>query len=468
MKRFTKFLTIVFILLANYIHMSAQSSVLTQEMINKSKKSFTISKAYTLNHKSIVLPKNYKLIFKDGSIDDGTIQGNGAMIEVMTQQPVFGTEIKISGSWNVANIYDSWFKIRNNDKTFVSNQIIENILKLANDRVQNHIYFSQDRTYYFELPYKNNGNFGEMISYKMVNGVKKRNYFELYDAPYSYLRIFTIPSNTHVTMNSTLQMLPTSIGAYFVFWEKDKTNIAIDGKGQVSGDLLWHIYDKPVTGRFYFGEWGDIFCFTRCKNITIKDITISDAFGDCVEFHGSFIPSDKSPRWAEGLTMKNVKILRARRNGITMAARNSMISRCHFDGCGMINGTFPKCGIDFEADKLADYPEIGNQNVVFENCTFGINARDISASNNNLASYGKIATTIKNCHFRNPIHISWGHWIRLENCTIQSFIGDWDSEINSKSAIKNTEFIQCKIVEMPDIIKTKQWNNKFVNCTFGK
>ena len=435
-------------------------------MIDKTPNSFVVNKHYTLNGKTIALPSKYKIIFKNGSIDKGTIKGNNSTIEAQPEQCVFGDQVQIKGSWNINNIYDQWFKF-NNSKNHISNQTITNILALANDKVKNHIYFTANRTYYFELPYKGKGDYGEQISYKIVNNVKKRNYYELYEDRFSYLHIFTIPSNTHVTINSTLQMLPTNIGVYFVFWEKDKTNITIDGKGTVSGDLLHHFYDNPVTGRFYFGEWGDVFCFTRCKNVSIQDITISDAFGDCIEFHGTFCKEDKSPRWAEGLTINNVKILRARRNGITLAARNCTIKNCHFDGCGMINGTFPMCGIDFEADKLNDYPELGNENVVFDHCTFGINKRDISASNNNLPQYRKIATIISNCHFKNDIHISWGHWLRLENCTIKSFIGDWGTEINSKSAIKNTEFINCKIINMPEIIKTKSWNNKFVNCTYG-
>lgn len=445
---------------------SAQKKILTQEIINKSKNSFVCNENYTLNGQSITLPSNYRLVFKKGSIDNGTIIGNKSIIEARSGQVLFGTNIAIKGVWNIPNIYDSWFKF-NSNKDFVSNRTISNILALANDNINNHIYFSAERTYYFELPYKGKGDFGEQVSFKMIDGKKKRNYYELYDDRFSYLRIFTIPSNTHITIDGKLQMLPTNIGAYFIFWEKDKTNINIDGKGTICGDLLYHIYNNPVTGRYYFGEWGDIFCCVRCKNFTFRDITISDAFGDCIEYHGTFSENDQSPRWAEGLTMNNVKILRARRNGITLAARNCTIRNCYFDGCGMINGTFPQCGIDFEADKLNDYPELGNQNVIFDHCTFGINKRDISASNNNLAQYGKTATSISNCHFKNDIHISWGHWLRFENCTITSFIGDWGAEINSKSAIKNTEFINCKIINMPEIIKTKSWNNTFRNCTFG-
>ena len=445
----------------------AALSILTQEMITNAKGCFVVSSNLSLQGKTIDLPQNFKLVFRGGTLSNGTLRGCLSSIEAAPDVQLFCMDLKIIGSWNVANIYDRWF-VFNSEKSYVSNRIIKNIMALANDDVKNHIHFNSDRTYYFELPYKGRGDFGEMFSYTMVNGTKKVHYGEVYDDKYSYLRIFTIPSNTHVTIDCVLQMLPTNIGAYFVFWEKDKRNITVDGKGRISGDNSVHVFDNPYRGKNYYGEWGFVFSCIRCKNFVFKDITITDAFGDCLMFRGSYSKNDSSPRFADGLKMDNVKILRARRNGLTVAARNCTIKRCRFEECGKVNGTLPMSGVDFEADNLQDYPELGNRNVRLDNCVFVDNVRDISSSNNAPLEYGKSATTISNCTFLNPLKICWAHWLKFDNCIITSFIGAHGNEISGKNWIKNVEFNNCVIKSMPRILQNRTWKNEFINCKIEK
>lgn len=447
----------------------AQSAVLTQQIIDQNKDSFVVDKAYTLDNKTVNLPRKYTLVFRGGTLNGGTLCGNGSVIKAAPGKVIMGTAIKITGKWRQPDIYDRWFWY-DSKESFVANRNIENMLALAADDFDNHIHFAAGRTYYYELRTTLKPNLGDQVSYEMKGAEKKRNYRDLYEPAFSSrLSVFTIPSRTHVTIDCTLQMKPTCMGAYYVFWEYDKHDIVIDGSGTVAGDNCWHLYTAPfINGSYYYGEWGHVFCFTRCQDVTIRDITVSDAFGDNIVFRGSFLRDDVSPRYAERLTLDNVKILRARRNGVTHSARGSSIRKCRFQGNGMVNGTFPKAGIDFESDLITEYPEIGNEDVVLDDCWFGGNARDFSAANNNLPSYGKTATTVTNCYFRDKIHISWGHWVKFVNCTIPSFTGDWDAAIDAKNAIKNTEFVNCKIKNMPEIVKTPAWNNRFVNCSFGE
>ncbi|MBQ9641916.1 MAG: hypothetical protein IJV06_10230 [Bacteroidaceae bacterium] len=451
------------LLLCSVLLSAAEPLVLTQAMIDKAGGQLTVSSDYTLKGETIVLPQKFRLVFKGGTMAGGVLQGNQSVIKAEADKQIFGPGLQIKGTWNIANIYDTWF-IFDERKTFVSNQIITNILALASDNVKNHIYFRAGRTYYFELPYKGRGDFGEMFSYKMVDGKKKVNYGEVYDDKYSYLRIFTIPSNTHVTIDCTLQMLPTNIGAYFVFWEKDKRNVTVDGSGRVSADNSVHVFDNPYRGKNYYGEWGFIFNCIRCKNFTFRDITLTDAFGDCLIFRGSYSKGDTSPRYAEGLTMENVKILRARRNGLTVAARNCTIRDCRFEKCGKVNGTLPKSAVDFEADNLQDYPELENRDVLLDNCVFVDNVRDIASSNNATLEYGQPATVISNCVFSNPLKICWAYWLKFDNCTITSLIGPNGAEISGGNWVKNVSFSNCNIKSMPRILQTKSWNNKFINC----
>lgn len=466
MKRICVLLFSFFVFIAS---VQAGPRVLSNSILKKAQGEFVVRENYTLSGESIKLPRDLKLVFSGGTINDGTIIGDNNSIEFRQNQPAFGLDITIEGSWNVQEIKDSWFEF-DSSPDFISNRIISNMLSFSNDSTFCHISFLEDRTYYFELPYKGRPDIGNMVSYKIVDGKKKRSYSEAYNDEYSFLRIFTIPSNTHVTVNSTLKMLPTNVGAYFVFWEYGKENITVDGSGTIAGDNDWHRYDSPFAGKFYYGEMGFIFRCFGCKNFTFKDITLSDAFGDCLIYTGSQFSNEKNTRWASELTLENVKILNARRNGVAIGARDVIIRNCHFEGCGSdeVKGTAPRSAIDFEPDGIQRYPEIGNQNVLMENCSFKNNHFDVASYLNNLNNYGRIATTIRNCSFVSPIKIQGTYWMRFENCRIP-FI--WNSKDESSTLLysRHLEFINCEFGRFDNNVSniTARKRNKFTDCSFN-
>ena len=438
-----KVLLVLFVCLAS-IDMQVPMSVLTEAMLKESNGVFIVKKSYSLLGKKIEVPNGLKLVFEGGSIDNGTLIGNNTVVEVNQKRPAFGLDIVITGTWNVPEVRDGWFDF-NPSQDYVSNQIINNILSFSNDSTLCHIIFEEDRRYFFELPYKGRADIGDMISYRIVDGKKKRNYSEIINDEYDFLRIFTIPSNTHMTVNNTLKMLPTGLGAYFVFWEYGKENITIDGTGTIAGDNDWHRYDSPFSGKKHYGEWGHIFKCIRCDGFTFKDITLSDSFGDCIMYSGSRYPDEKNSRWASNLIIENVKIIRARRNGVAVGARDVIIRNCYFEDCGSkkVKGTSPRCAVDFEPDRIKTFPETGNQNVLMENCTFKDNYFDVSSYMNNLKDYGSIATTIKNCHFHSMIRIQATYWMRFENCYIPFVYNTKDS----RSFIlysRHIEFVDCE------------------------
>ena len=449
--------------------MQVPPTALTEAMLKKAKGDFIINKNYTLEGKTIKIPSGVKLVFSGGSINNGTLIGNGTEIQMEQKKPAFGLDIVVDGEWNVPEVKDGWFDFESSPD-FVSNRLINNLLSFSNDSTYCHIIFNEKRVYYFELPYKGRADLGNLVSFRMVDGQKKRNYSDLGTDEFSYIRIFTIPSNTHMTVNSTLKMLPTSVGAYFVFWEYGKENITIDGTGVIAGDNDWHRFDQPFKGKTYYGEWGHLFKCIRCSNFTFKDITLSDSFGDCIMYSGSHYAEEKNTRWASGLLVDNVKILRARRNGIAVGARNVVIKNCHFEGCGSkrVKGTSPRCAIDFEPDQVKKYPEIGNQNVLMENCTFKDNYFDLSSYQNNLNSYGKLATTIKNCVFQSKIRIQATYWMRFENCYIPFVFNTKDSR-SVMLFSRHMEFDNCEFGEYDTSIvgTASKVFNKYTNCKFN-
>ena len=196
---------------------------------------------------------------------------------------------------------------------------------------------------------------------------------------------------------------------------------------------------------------------------------MTDAFGDAIIYMGSYFPDETGSRVASDLLLDNVKILRARRNGVAVGARNVVIRNCHFEGCGTdeVKGTKPRCGIDFESDGLNDYAEIGNENVLMENCTFKDNYYDIASYNNNRSRYGKIATTVRNCVFTAPLRFTTTRWMRFENCYIPILNGYGQRSRISTST--HMEFANCEFgeLEQSTVNGAKSASNKFTNCKFN-
>lgn len=446
--------------------------VLTQKLINSSGKRLVVKDNYDLKGATVVLPRGFILQFQGGSIDNGTLKGNESSISVSGDKPVLGCNLKISGSWNIQNVYDSWFQF-DDSKDFVANDVIKNILALTDDNHSTHIFFNAKRVYHFALQCTGRPDVGNMVSYSIKpDGGKKRHYNEVYEDTYAYLRIFTIPSNTHLTINNKWVMNPTNYGAYFVFWEYAKSNVTIDGSGSIQGDNYGHLYTTPYAGTKYFGEYGHIFRCTKCRNFLFKDITLMDSFGDCILFTGAYVSGESGTRYADGLVLDNVKILRARRNGIALGTRNGVIKNCHFEGCGTkaVKGTNPKSAIDLECDGLKKYNEIGNQNVLIQNCTFVNNEFDIHSYHNTMESYGKVASTIKDCNFTAPLIIKGTYGIRFDNCSILK-LSSTETDLHKRWGSKKIEFVNCTFgVLSKSILNDPPKSNKilFSKCKYRK
>lgn len=454
-----------------YIRLSAffqnsRSNILYTENLPKYYLKLIVDVKCELEGRDLVLPLGSELVIEEkGYIDGGVIKGNKSVLTVKEQKAVIGLNVKISGTWHNSVVYDSWFDF-NDSPNFVSNRIIENILSLTDDFHFCHIYFQADRIYFFELPYKGEANLGDKLPYSMLGKKKKRKYSNLYSDEYSFIRIFTIPSNTHLTIQNQLRMLPTNQGAYFVFWELGKSNVVIDGEGVISGDVKVHIYDSPfIKGSSYYGEWGIIFCCRACTNFCFKDITIENAFGDCILYSTDCLSKRRVGRYSKDLVVENVKIKYARRNGIVIGAQNVVIQHSLFEGCGIdsIKGTPPRAGIDFEPDEVRICPETGNDRVYMKNCIFQNNKYDVSSTFNNLEAFNKVATSIINCKFTAPLRLNTTNWIEFNNCVIPD-ITNYQDKITKECPIKHITFKDCIIKKMPSILLTPSWNNLFLQC----
>ena len=445
-------------------NIQSNKNVLTQSMINMPNNVYKIRYDFDLNGATINLPANSVLQFVGGSIKNGTLNGNNTAIEADSNAVIFDSVV-IEGTWNVEHIYDSWFAF-NTSPSYISNQIITNILALSNDNVYNTIHFDADRTYYFELPYKGKANLGDDV---------RPDYWKLSTEEYSFLRIFTnFTSNTHLIVNNTIQMLPTNQGAYFIFHIEGKSNIEVSGTGTINADAKNHLYTDPFAGTNYYGEWGHIFNFRSCDNIVIRDITVGYAFGDALAF--SNIAYNNNGVKAAGPATKNVlidgvKVLYARRNGIALGGNNYTITNVYFEGCGSdeIKGTAPMAGIDFENDYTEVEPSGVCSNVSMSSCKFKNNKYDVSSTiRDDLGPVprGQLVT-ISDCNFTSPLRLNRTNGLTFNNCHIVG-ISNHDNSISPWFASKDLVFNSCVFDELNPYlaISAEEQNKKFINPTY--
>lgn len=436
-----------------------------QNKFNKPNVIYKITKDYDLNHCILTIPEGCTLQFDGGAISNGSLSGNFTKIIADSSTVIFGQQIHIEGSWNIADIYDEWFWF-DTDPSYISNDTIKNILALSNDSINNTIHFDASRTYYFELPYKGRANLGDDI---------RPDYWKLNTPDYDFLRIFTgVTSNTHLIVNNTLQMLPTNQGAYFIFQIENKENIEISGTGTINGDAKDHLYTDPFAGTLYYGEWGHILNFRSCDNIVIRDITVGYAFGDGIALGNAAYNTNgvKSCNPAtKNVLIDGVKVLYARRNGISLGGNNYSITNVYFEGCGSdeIKGTAPMAAIDFENDYIDIDPSGICSNVVMSSCKFKDNKYDASSTiRDDLATIpaGELVV-INDCNFTAPLRLNRTHGLTFNNCHIVG-ISSHDNSISAWYSSSDLIFNCCVFDELNPYlaISAEEQGKKFVNPTY--
>lgn len=436
-----------------------------QNKFNKPNTIYKVTKDLDLNHCVLTIPEGCTLQFDGGTISNGSLSGNFTKIIADSSTVIFGQQIHIEGSWDIADIYDEWFWF-DTDPSYISNDTIKNILALSNDSINNTIHFDANRTYYFELPYKGRANLGDDV---------RPDYWKLNTPDYDFLRIFTgVTSNTHLIVNNTLQMLPTNQGAYFIFQIENKENITISGTGAINGDAKDHLYTDPFAGTDYYGEWGHVLNFRSCNNVVVRDITIGYAFGDGIAL-GNAAYNNNGVKEA-GLATKNVtidavKVLYARRNGISLGGNNYTITNVYFEGNGSdtIRGTAPMAAIDFENDYVDIEPSGLCTNVSMNNCKFKDNKYDVSSTiRDDLYEVprGELVN-ISDCNFTSPLRLNRTNGLTFSNCHIVG-ITNVDNSIAAWYVSKDLVFNNCVFDELNPYltISAEEQNKKFINPTY--
>jgi hypothetical protein len=433
-------------------------------MMQAANTKYVIKYDYTISE-DITVPANCVLEFEGGSISgDYTITGNNTGIEA--GQEIIFRGVNISGTWNISNVYVSWFEL--NESVGADNTpAIINAINLTSDTIYNQLIFP-DKVLY--------------ITSHVVY------------TPEEMLYLFKLKSNTDVIMNSTLILNATSTNHYYIFYIETVKNVSISGCGKIIGDIETHIGDS--------GEFGHGICIKGAKNIKISDISIEKCWGDGMSIDSWWErdyredPTQHAQSWddlshhARYIVINNVKIDTCRRQGISIGGGADIeIKNCYITNIGTLKGVNPKTGIDLEPWRPND--AVRNINIhdnYFDNnvngdivlyCEGGNNTGrgfDIVIDRNFTSNNGFIVIRTKhvtgllvkdsNIH---QVTISSLRSAVYDNCKI-SYFGRIEGDGNTPSVNYDIAVSNCNIVATSQLIELQRFSLglkiKFDNCRF--
>ena len=195
------------------------------------------------------------------------------------------------------------------------------------------------------------------------------------------VKSINLRSQMHLQMEleATLVCKPNSAEKAYVIYAHKVADVEISG-GRVVGDRYAHLGTT--------GEWGHAVFVRGSQRITVRDMHLSDCWGDGMSI-GAALVWQGDPIPSDDVVVDNIVSTNNRRQGLSIGRGNNVkIRDSEFSNS---NGTAPECGIDIEPDD----PGISNK-VSIENCVMRGNKK-----------YGLMAykrsqnTTIRRCTVEN-------------------------------------------------------------------
>lgn len=144
-----------------------------------------------------------------------------------------------------------------------------------------------------------------------------------------------IPSNSNIIFqkNSSIKVLPSDRSSQRILNISGVSNVSISGQGEVIGEKNEHIGTV--------GEFGHGITVDNSQNITIKDVKVSECWGD-----GLVVQSSGLTNLNYNILIDNVVSTDNRRQGLTISSgKNITVLNSSFNNT---DGTLPEAGIDIE------------------------------------------------------------------------------------------------------------------------
>lgn len=396
-------------------------NTLVQQMVDKPNTIYIVQYDYTLGEQTITIPDNCVLQFEGGSINNGTINFNNCNIDNIGNSIILNN-CTLKGSLNKQVIYSDWFYFNSDDCT----DTLSNVFKISEGC----------RLIISEGVYK--------VSVKNLIGTD-------YADPMN-TSILQPQSNSHITINGTIQLISNDRTHYNIIGIIDKDNILLDGTGEIIGDVETH------TGTT--GEWGHGVLISGSRNINVKDLRISYCWGDGLSVsYAEKILTDKglvnspySP--PEIINITNIKSSYNRRLGISIINGDGIILENSItEGNGTINGTSPKAGLDIEPN-----PNQSVNNVIVNGCLFYDNVVTYFPSN------GLIKDEAISCIIQNSIckkQVTIGNVGKVIGCEIKYLLINGSRFVN----IQNNVITEALVLSGTTITGLNVIDNTFLGLT---
>lgn len=311
-----------------------------------------------------IIPKGKTLVFKKGTIRNGTLIGNNTQIE--SKKSAFD-KVAIQGIWDVPEISTRLFK------DLSCENALRDVVALSNPNVKNTIVV-------------------ESGDYKVK-------------ASKGGVTCISICDNTELIINGTIRLLPNNLKNYNII-AASGNNIIIKGNGTIIGDKHTH------TGTE--GEWGMGINFNGAENAIVSGLTIKDCWGDCIYVGGN----------SRNVLIEKCKLDHGRRQGISVTKADGVTIR----DCSITNvsGTNPQYAIDIEPNKRDYVDNILIENVTVRDCEGGFKTtRGEAKSGAKTPWIGSV--TIRNCQVscmsKRPINIYRCEEVKIEGCTLYDLNG---------------------------------------------
>lgn len=397
------------------------TNLLTQEMVSKENTIYIIQYDYDLNGQTITIPEGCVLRFNGGTLSNGNINLNYCNIDNTTNSIIINNCI-LEGYLNKQTVYSDWFYLDSDDCT----DTLSNIFKISKGC--------------------------KLILNKRTYNVSVKNLIGTDYADPMNTSILQPQSNSHITINGTIQLISNDRTHYNIIGIIDKDNILLDGTGEIIGDVETH------TGTT--GEWGHGVLISGSRNINVKDLRISYCWGDGLSVsYAEKILTDKglvnspySP--PEIINITNIKSSYNRRLGISIINGDGIILENSItEGNGTINGTSPKAGLDIEPN-----PNQSVNNVIVNGCLFYDNVVTYFPSD------GLIKDEAISCIIQNSIckkQVTIGNVGKVIGCEIKYLLINGSRFVN----IQNNVITEALVLSGTTITGLNVIDNTFLGLT---
>ena len=283
-----------------------------------------------LQGQTINVPANVSILYEGGDIINGTLNFSD---NVIISGELLNSTLTLGGS--TPQLKDTTFQfdptrweivegVVNDDVSYNNKLIINDIMQKVKEFGATTIKIDKLDAYFYNRP----------------TGKPWQSVYHAIQVPSDISLMMT--DNTHLRIQPN-DFKNTILLTFFI-----ADNASIHG-GILHGDRDTHDYSDTSSSH----EWGHLIAVKGSKNVTIKDVTIMDAGGDGIKVTALGHSYDTNYTTTENLLITNNKIIRARRNGISLTdGRHIIVDSNELIDTGVStaysNGTAPMWAIDIE------------------------------------------------------------------------------------------------------------------------